>query len=310
MLTRWSPWQLQAVNRIQRQVGLDTVYFEGRQPPYSANRPLSLPMRIWNRKELLLRPQAIAARLYSDIQQRIVPSCTLGTMQKKVMKEVYAQLFSDPWDHVVDPSLPLFFVKEKSFDSRSIRERSPDIVIVFGTSLLPPEIIAIPARACLNLHWGLSPYYRGAHCTDWSLINDDIQNIGVTIHLLDANIDTGPILAQARPSILPTDTPFSIDMKLSVLGVDLMLNILSLITGGKCLLAHPQKWSAGKTYYLKQWSSKVERSLAKKLQRGRVAPMCRQRYMQTRQMHPIVQLTEVPCEDMPGRIVMGSCFPE
>ena len=79
----------------------------------------------------------------------------------------------------------------------------PDIILVYGTSILSQEIIDIPKIACLNLHWGLSPYYKGTHCTDWAIVNEEIDRIGVTVHLLDAGIDSGPIVSQARPALQP-----------------------------------------------------------------------------------------------------------
>ena len=85
----------------------------------------------------------------------------------------------------------------------------------------------------LNLHWGLSPYYRGTHCTGWALINWDPYNIGVTIHKLTQRIDGGSILAQKRAVIKPGDTVNSINMQLTQLGTELVIKIIDKIVSRK-----------------------------------------------------------------------------
>jgi len=305
MLTRWQPWLIQAVNRLHREVGLDAVYFEEGE---KRNKFIYLPEIILNVGRLLIRLWALLKNKY-NIKQFIKPSCTHKTARRKYMKKVYDELFIDPWYQIADPSLPVFTVEEKGFNSKDIKLRNPAILIVFGTSILPPKIIEIPSKICLNLHSGLSPYYRGTHCSDWAIIKEDIQNIGVTIHLLDPGIDTGPILAQDRPEILATDTPYSIDMKLCVLGIDLIIKIILQLIMGKCLNARPQVRSIGKTYYMKHWTSKAERILASRLKRGRVNTLLKKEMDLSRKI-PIVRLSEVSCEGNEKGILMGLPFPQ
>jgi methionyl-tRNA formyltransferase len=90
---------------------------------------------------------------------------------------------------------------------------APDVVLVFGTSLLKqPLIDAFPNRI-LNIHLGLSPYYRGAGTNFWPLVNGEPEYCGATIHFLDIGVDTGPIIAHVRPDIRPGDGPHDIGNK-------------------------------------------------------------------------------------------------
>ena len=50
----------------------------------------------------------------------------------------------------------------------------------------------------INIHTGITPKYRGMHGAYWALAYGDAENCGVTVHVVDAGIDTGPIIAQAR----------------------------------------------------------------------------------------------------------------
>ena len=83
----------------------------------------------------------------------------------------------------------------------------PSVVIVNGTRILRREVLeACPTAVFLNMHAGITPRYRGVHGGYWALVSKDRERCGVTIHLVDAGIDTGPIVAQAVVSPTPVDT--------------------------------------------------------------------------------------------------------
>lgn len=95
----------------------------------------------------------------------------------------------------------------------AMRRLAPDVVLVFGTGLLKqPLIDTFPGRI-LNIHLGLSPYYRGAGTNFWPLVNREPEYCGATIHFLDIGVDTGPIITHVRPAIAPGDGPHDIGNK-------------------------------------------------------------------------------------------------
>lgn len=71
-----------------------------------------------------------------------------------------------------------------------------DLAIVYGFSWkLPPAVLRVPRFGVLNVHSSLLPRYRGPAPALWAIRNGD-PDIGITIHRMDENFDTGPILAQ------------------------------------------------------------------------------------------------------------------
>ena len=72
-----------------------------------------------------------------------------------------------------------------------IKKLQPDLVAVMGTSLLRRPLISIPKVAILNMHTGLSPYYRGSATNLWPFINRELQYCGVTVHKISTGIDSG-----------------------------------------------------------------------------------------------------------------------
>jgi folate-dependent phosphoribosylglycinamide formyltransferase PurN len=84
----------------------------------------------------------------------------------------------------------------------ALRAASPKVVIVNGTRIIARKVLESVPAVFINTHAGITPKYRGAHGGYWALLNDDPARCGVTIHLVDAGIDTGAVVAQA--TIAPT----------------------------------------------------------------------------------------------------------
>jgi len=81
------------------------------------------------------------------------------------------------------------------------RELRPDLICVFGTSLIRGELLKEGRLGIINLHGGLSPEYRGADCTFWALHNGEPEKVGCTLHYIDAGIDTGRLIAHISPEV-------------------------------------------------------------------------------------------------------------
>lgn len=88
-----------------------------------------------------------------------------------------------------------------------------DIYITFGASYLKGEIADfLIERRAINIHMGISPYYRGTSCNFWALYDNHPELVGATIHLLGRGLDSGDILYHALPKAERID-PFLLGMK-------------------------------------------------------------------------------------------------
>jgi methionyl-tRNA formyltransferase len=86
-----------------------------------------------------------------------------------------------------------------------VEEHEPDIVVSVGFDhLVPRKILKIPPRGALNLHPSLLPQNRGKSPNVWPIIEG--TPAGVTLHYMDAEFDTGDIVAQRQVEIDFTDT--------------------------------------------------------------------------------------------------------
>lgn len=88
-----------------------------------------------------------------------------------------------------------------------------DYIIVFGASYIkPPLVDALVEKQAVNIHMGVSPYYRGAACNFWALYDGRPELVGATIHRLSRGLDSGDMLFHALPKPGAYE-PFMLGMK-------------------------------------------------------------------------------------------------
>jgi methionyl-tRNA formyltransferase len=79
-----------------------------------------------------------------------------------------------------------------------LQSNTPDMIIVSGTRIISKQILESVSIPFINIHAGITPKYRGVHGMYWALVNNDIENAGVTVHFVDKGIDTGQIIKQKK----------------------------------------------------------------------------------------------------------------
>lgn len=106
-------------------------------------------------------------------------------------------------------------------------EDQPDflVVVAYG-KILSQAVLDIPRIAPINVHGSILPRWRGASPIEHAILGGDSE-VGVTVQVMAADLDSGPILASASIPLLPSDTALSLRDALSHLGADLLLNTLS-----------------------------------------------------------------------------------
>jgi len=82
---------------------------------------------------------------------------------------------------------------------------NPSIIIVNGTRIISKKVLSCVDSTFINTHVGITPKYRGVYGGYWAVANNDLNNFGTTVHLVDPGIDTGDILYQGRISIKRND---------------------------------------------------------------------------------------------------------
>lgn len=134
-------------------------------------------------------------------------------------------------------------INPKSVSSDIIKEIisiEPDVIFsIYYRKILPPVLIDLPALGCINIHPSMLPFYRGPVPTAWAIQNGE-QQFGITVHLMDSGIDTGPILIQESYEIMQNETGYELYTRAMKLGVKMLVDNFEYIVNPKRLLK-PQK---------------------------------------------------------------------
>ena len=113
-----------------------------------------------------------------------------------------------------------------------------DLFVVVAFSILPDELLAVPAMGAVNLHPSLLPAYRGAAPIPWTLFNGE-RETGVTTILLNSRVDAGDILLQKRVAVEDEETAGELEQRLAELGAGLVAATVEGVERGE-LQPRPQ----------------------------------------------------------------------
>ncbi len=138
--------------------------------------------------------------------------------------------------------IPTFVVSPGAFASReewakmlleNIKFWNPDLVVLAGfMRILPPEFVAALSPNLINTHPSLLPKYPGAHAVRDALA-DGAAVTGVTIHVVDEGVDTGPHIAQAEVAVLPDETEHELHERIKVVERELLIKTVADIAKGR-----------------------------------------------------------------------------
>ncbi len=180
--------------------------------------------------------------------------------------------------------------------------RNVDTVVVYGTDLIKPPLLGFCPGRMFNLHLGLSPYYRGTATNFYPLLNDEPDMVGATIHMIDAGIDTGPILCHARPRIDMDDRQHTLGCKAIVAGIDAMIRVLNQLECEGSIVGIPQwKEPTGRLYLRKDYHPRQVVDLVRKMDSGLIRRFLERPKTSRRSVRLIGESTGAYSMDSPAR---------
>lgn len=127
-----------------------------------------------------------------------------------------------------------------------LRALAPDLLVVVAYGLLlPPAVLGIPPRGCVNVHASILPRWRGASPIQAAILAGDSET-GVSIMAMEAGLDTGAVYSCARLSIDARETAGELEQRLATLGAAALSDVFDELLAGS-LRAQPQP-AEGVTY--------------------------------------------------------------
>ena len=128
--------------------------------------------------------------------------------------------------------IDLVVVGSKKRMAPLLRSYEPDLALCSGfVWKLDAETLAVPRLGIVNGHPSLLPQWRGPNPFGWTL-RSGAHDLGFTFHLMDAGLDTGPILAQGSAPITEDETMSTLFDRLPALAADLLPKALARVEAG------------------------------------------------------------------------------
>lgn len=143
-------------------------------------------------------------------------------------------------------------------DSRKMMEGiQPDLIIsIYFDQWVSPEILKIPRLGCINLHHAFLPEFAGPFPNFWALLKKRDQ-VGVTVHYMNEDLDAGDIIAQEEIKVAAADTVMSLDIRAHQIGTRLLIDVVEKMKRGS-VISYPQD-TMRRTYFSYPSKSEVAR---------------------------------------------------
>ncbi|MFD8562285.1 methionyl-tRNA formyltransferase [Streptosporangium canum] len=115
----------------------------------------------------------------------------------------------------------------------TLKEVQPDLIVANNwRTWIPPQIFTLPRYGVLNVHDSLLPAYAGFSPLIWALINGETE-VGVTAHMMNAELDAGDIVVQRAIPVGPRDTATDLFHRTVDLIAPVVAESLDLIASGR-----------------------------------------------------------------------------
>lgn len=183
---------------------------------------------------------------------------------------VYKVLGGNTWPDGV----PVFEIEgvNRPETVRLLEELQPDVLCIYGTSIVREPVLRTAGVIALNLHTGISPLYRGADCAFWPLYRREPQWLGATVHECTSAVDGGAIFGTVRATPARDDGVGAVFARCVAAGAELYTSVLTDILQGT---AEPvaQDLSTGTEFRAAMRDWRAELAVWRSLRAGLLRPV-------------------------------------
>lgn len=215
---------------------------------------------VFFRKALSINPSIEVVKTYCEGEENSLRTLTHkeGSNNSLRIRHVQARensendFFSSFCLLCPDESHPFFLPKgdiNNINHVEDIQNHNPDILVAYGCSIIREPLLSMFSGRFLNVHLGLSPYYRGSGTNFWPLVDERPEFVGATFMHINEGVDSGEIIHQIRARIFEGDTPHQIGNRLLCDVVLVYADIISKIAN---LRPMPQPLSTDSIRYCRR----------------------------------------------------------
>ena len=168
--------------------------------------------------------------------QEIYQACSYGRINAEVVALISDRLDSGAVVKAGKLNVPVihYSLTKKEITIRELEKIKPDLIVLAGfLKILPEEFIDNFAGKIINTHPSLLPCFGGKGMyginVQHAVLKSGTKVTGCTIHLVDKDVDHGPIIAQETVPVLSTDTPESLQIRVHSVELGLYVDAISTL---------------------------------------------------------------------------------
>ena len=151
----------------------------------------------------------------------------------KTRNEVELKAYGKLKPKVVFKDIDVLYTNPTNFNSQRsaqfVKNYKPDIAFVFGPDIIKSPLLDFLPEQSINMHLGLSPWYKGSATLFWPFYFLEPQFAGVTFHKIVRKIDAGSILHQSIPSLSKGDGIHQVGVNAVLQAKNDLENLIDLI---------------------------------------------------------------------------------
>jgi len=147
-------------------------------------------------------------------------------------------------------NVPIFYTESvnNAYSMEWIKSLQPDLFFIYGTGIVKNKVLSLASEKALNLHTGISPFYRGSDTYFWALYNRDPLMVGSTVHECTRDVDGGVIFARISVRLKTDDDTFLAFARCVKSGALAYARIAKSLIKREHLAGQKQDLSIGKEY--------------------------------------------------------------
>ncbi len=180
--------------------------------------------------------EAAGARLLTDLATRPYTVVAVATSQQEGRRGTSVRSVAEKYGY---PTWPVESVTTQAFAEHLAHEQVDLLLNVHALVKVHGDVVVAPRIGSFNLHPGPLPAYAGLNAPSWAIVNGESTH-AVTLHWMEAHIDTGPVAFTTSFPITPMDTGLSVTARCVEHGLPLVRRLLALAVEGRPIPRLPQ----------------------------------------------------------------------
>ncbi|AWW75175.1 hypothetical protein CD351_12125 [Erythrobacter sp. KY5] len=151
---------------------------------------------------------------------------------------------------------------------KAVQALQPHVLAIYGTGMIPDNVLESAGDIALNMHTGISPHYRGVSCAMWPILDERPDMVGATVHECTSAVDGGRVFFTGQASLQSDDNLHTVFARAVEVGAQGYVTVVGEVLQGTAV-GEEQDHAIGTEYRGKDLHIRTELAARRALKRLR-----------------------------------------